>query len=135
MSGLEFRVVPRLCVLKFRGGWRGRQAWRAPTDLILCCVRRSPPPLFKYATDWNITLDGVPGTVQLYANSPDRASALAGSASYPWELSIRVARKDAGDRLHSILDLIGSAAVQLGQVGWDATPSYTNTQTTWVQRS
>ena len=55
---------------------------------------------------------------------------LAGSAAYPWELSIRLARKDAGERLHSILELIASAADELGRVGWDAAPSGS-----WVQQA
>ncbi|PRW59880.1 hypothetical protein C2E21_1458 [Chlorella sorokiniana] len=85
---------------------------------------------FQSKTYWNVTLDGVHGTVQLYANSPDRASALAGSASYPWELSLRLSRKGAGERLHSILELIADAADELGRVGWDVAPGGT-----WVQRS
>lgn len=33
---------------------------------------------------------------------------------------MRVMRKDAGERLRDVLELIGSAADVLGQNGWDA---------------
>lgn len=47
-------------------------------------ARRTParacgPPTRRPRADWNVTVDGVHGTVQLYANSPDRAAALAGA--------------------------------------------------------
>lgn len=132
-----------------------------------------PPHLdhFQSKTYWDVIIAGVRGTVQLYANSPDRASALegarrsqglrggllggglllsgccvrvctalhlqrhsgtlssrpaprrshAGSACYPFELSMRVAREDAGDRLGEVLKLVGSAGDVLGDNGWDAT--------------
>lgn len=142
--------------IEWNGGlWQTRLALQTTSFGVSHARPRRP-------ADWNVTLDGVHGTVQLYANSPDRASAVAGalgtsgwalqgsalhscgtahchhvpaltcppaagnptgSAAFPWELSIRVARKDAGERLHSILELIASAADVLGVVGWDAAPS------------
>lgn len=97
----------------------GQPEWRPPL--------RAAPTLFftplSAQTYWDLTLDGVPGTVQLYANSPDRHSALAGSAAYPFELSMRITRKDAGEQLQHALALLAEAATVLGQNGWDAAPA------------
>lgn len=81
-------------------------------------------------TYWDVQFGPLRGTVQLYLNSTNRQDALSGERATMMELSMRLARQDAGDtghprRLDAALRLIAQLCKELGRHGWQARPAGT----------